>query len=851
MIGAPPAPASTAPGRVSGTGGTSTWILRVNPLPRQRLADARQSQWLARLTRIDRELAILGPQCSAELYTQIGAAADAARKALLAVRRDIHNGRIPGSIPDGLGPAVTQWIELARSRTAVAAMIEGEYDAALGRERVRLAESLADPDFQRALALVAPEVHAAAIRYRDGASGGQALPQSIRKSERGLLQYLTRSMTRTSPLSRFTAVGLARLDPAGIRLDEVEFTDATAFVGVDVVMFNYVAGGLVAAHQETGLATSIGQSLQLRMDPDGGKVMFTREIDGKVRVRAVQVSDQILLIIELTSMGPRRLGAVARDIAARLGASAESAASALRTLLDAGMLCVAPGPEEIVASPIQALSAAVAPEQSARLLSLVNRLDQFGVIAPEARPAALADITAITTDLGRSAQRAAFMQVDEDYIIPPVAVATDGFTTALRDLASMVGFLSVFDRMHVYRAILTTLFVERFGAGAAVPLVSNAKALTSAAYQRYGEITQQTARELGPADGSLAELYALRHRLTELLLTKLAAHAHDPEMVISAAELAAAAAELPARFRAEPLSYGILVQPWRGQLIYNDGLAGHGVLFGRFLGADDELGGCARERLAQRVTARYGADGIRVTEDRGLHKLNVNARPATLADRLRTDDWFDLRLWHDKAADRLWILDPDDRRTHVFTFGTGNPELYPPPLRIASWLVSGSRLLVTLPAAFYQRSQPDPERTWPCPRVRAGQVIMSRRRWHGHAELDRAVAARGDAERLMALASWRSAYDVPEEIMFKSPPRRPNPGNGWAAIDARSRRDKPQYIDLSSALVTRVMPRLIERRPDGGYLEEALPGLADSPNVFEWVVEVSRPAFGDFSVEEA
>lgn len=849
MIGAPPAPAPTAPGRVSGTGSTSTWILRVNPLHRQRLADATQSQWLARLAGIDRELATLGPVCSEELYTQIGAAADDAKKALLAVRRAIHNGRVPGDIPDGLGPAASRWIELARSRSAVVAMIEEEYEAALGRERMLLAQSLGDLDFQRSLALVAPEVHAAAIRYRDGASGGGTLPQNMRKSERGLLQYLTRAMTRTSPLSRFTAVGLACLDPAGIDIDDVEFTTATPFIGVDAVMFNYVAGGLVAGRQETDLTTTIVQSLQLRMD--GGKVMFTREIDGKVRVRAVPVSDQILLVLELTSMGPRRLGAVAYDMARQLGVSMESAASALRTLLDAGMLCVAPGPEEILASPIRELSAAVAPEQSARLITLVNRLDQFGIIAPQARPAALADITAITTELSRVAQRPAFLQVNEDYIIPPVAISTDGFRTALRDLASTVEFLSVFDRLHVYRAILTRVFVEEFGAGAAVPLVSSAKALTTATYQRHAALTEETARDLGPSDGSLAELYAVRRRLAALVLDKLAAGAHDPEVVMPAAELAAGTAELPPRFRSQPLSYGVLVQPWRGKLIYNDALAGHGVLFGRFLGADDDLGGRARERLARRVAALYGTDGIRVAEDRGLHKLNVNARPATLADQLATDDWFDLRLCHDAETDQLWILDPGDRRTQVLTFGTGNPELYPPPLRIASWLVSGSRLLVTLPGRFYQISDVDAGRTWSCPRLRAGQVIMSRRRWYGHDELDQAVAARGDAERLVALASWRSAHDVPEEVMFKSPPAQPAFGTGWAQVIGRSRRDKPQYVDLSSALVTRVMPRLVERRSHGGYLEEALPGLADFPNVFEWVVEVSRPAFGNFSVEEA
>ena len=127
-------------------------------------------------------------------------------------------------------------------------------------------------------------------------------------------------------------------------------------------------------------------------------------------------------------------------------------------------------------------------------------------------------------------------------------------------------------------------------------------------------------------------------------------------------------------------------------------------------------------------------------------------------------------------------------------------------------------------------------------------MIVSRRRWYGHDELDQAVAVRGEAERLTALARWRAANDVPEEVVFKT--SSPVGRGVRQQLFARSRRDKPQYIDLSSALLTRVMPRLLERRRDG-YAEEALPGMADSPHAFEWVVEVSRPAFGDFGIEEA
>lgn len=827
---------------------TATWILRVNPLRRERLADTAQSELLARLVSLDRDLHALAPLCSEELYQRIGRTQDASeKKALLAMRRAIHNGRVPGTVPAGTGPAATQWIELARTRAAVVAAAEAEFESALHRERTALAKFLGDPDFQRAKALVAPEVHAAAVRYRESARTGTALPQSVRKSERGLLQYLTRAMIRTSPLSRFTAVGLARLDPAGIRLDEARFTGAIPFVSVDRVMFNYVAGGLVRS-QAGGDGVSVQQSPQLRLGPDGTKVVFSREVDGKVRVRALPLSPAVLLVIELTSMGPRRLAEIARDLGERIGESSAEAAARVQALLDAGMLCVAPGPEEIVGDPIGDLSPKVAPEHSVLLLDLQRRLADLGGTPHAARPGALADIAAVATGLSRAARRPAVLQVDEDYLMPPVTVSTRGYDAPLRDLAATIGVLSAFDPLHDFRALLTAAFVDRFGAGATVPLTANAKALTAEVYRRSALLTEETAAELGPADGSLAGLHAARRRLSELVL-KECADQPDPEVVIPAADLTAAIEDLPARFRANPQSYGVLVQPWQGSLIINDVLAGHGILFGRFLGADRELGGYAADRLAQRVLARYGAGGVRVAEDRGLHRLNVNTRPPALDDRLTPDDWFRLRLWHDTDADQLWILDADGRRMRVLSFGTGHPELYAPPMRIANWLASCARLLVPFGDDLYHAAAAEAGRTWSCPRLRVGSVIVSRRRWYGHDELARAVETQGDAQRLVALARWRAANDVPDEVVFKTPSG-PLVRGGGSQRPMRSRRDKPQYIDLSSALLARVLPRLLERRNEG-FLEEALPPMASSPHAFEWVVEVSRPAFGDFGIEEA
>jgi hypothetical protein len=64
-------------------------------------------------------------------------------------------------------------------------------------------------------------------------------------------------------------------------------------------------------------------------------------------------------------------------------------------------------------------------------------------------------------------------------------------------------------------------------------------------------------------------------------------------------------------------------------------------------------------------------------------------------------------------------------------------------------------------------------------------------------------------------------------------------------LQAHRRRQKPQYVDLASALSVRVLPRLADRR-GVGHLEETLPAVADGPHAIEWIVEISRPAGGRF-----
>lgn len=300
---------------------------------------------------------------------------------------------------------------------------------------------------------------------------------------------------------------------------------------------------------------------------------------------------------------------------------------------------------------------------------------------------------------------------------------------------------------------------------------------------------------------------------------------------------------LPDRFRTGDLRYGVLTQTWQRQLLFNEAYAGHGMLYGRFLGPDRALGGRALPHFREQLRARYAEHDGRLAEDLGLHRLNVNAHPPVLPDRLGPDDWFRLRMRHDPDTDTLGIRDPDGRPLHVLSLGTGHPERLPAPLRLANWLYSGGVLREPFVAIRHAEQQWDGVRTLACPRFQVGSAVLARRRWYGGRELDEAVAA-GPAEhdRLLALARWRNRHGVPEEVVLKP---QPDDGAGDGRATGEGRKKKPQYVDLASALSVRVLPRMMERG-EAAYVEESLPRVADSPHALEWIVDIGRAPGGPF-----
>jgi hypothetical protein len=833
-------------------------MLRINPLRRRRLADLDLERLVEEAVGCERAARVLAEAASADLYRLVPTTPEEMRGRVVGLRRDIHNGRLSAleaveDLPLELPASVGRWAANDRRRRSCHARLRQAYDGALGRERDRLRRDLEHRDFLVTLAQSASGVYDAAVRYHDH----PVATAEDRKAERALVQYLTRAMVRTSPYGRFTAVGLGAPDRSGAPLASLTPATARPHVEIDRALFDHVAGGLVPTAGDGLVAVAPTARV------GDGQVTFFQVGHDNMRRLSAPLNPQTKALVDLLELGPRRRHEVATALAQRLGLDPHDADRLVGVALGLGLLVTAWRGDEFVADPVgqalRDLAAAGSDLVPPALHQLRVGIDRLGDDSPDGsadeRIAAVRGVVVAGEELSRRARRPARLAVNEDFVLDPLVVDPGSHEAALDDLAAVTELLSTFDRMHVVRSLIASLLAARFGTGCRVPLVEHAEWLVNAMYRGERSLAEHPdalRREL-PLD--LPLLLKVRQEIEAAWRHDAAAASRRgaTEVCWSRGQVAALLAGLPERFGAGAASYGVVVQAHGDGLILNDAYAGHGPMFSRFLHADHLRGGDATARLRRRLHDLHGP-GYRLLEDRAWHGLSINAHPSVLDEALDPAGWGRLQLCHDPDTDAVSILDGEGAPAKVLALGAQLPELLPYPARLATWLCSSGRVVLDLPDRRGPLGEAgDTAATVAWPRLRVERVVVSRRRWYPGTDFPARASARDDVDYLLALTQWRARHDVPAEVMLKAVFDGPVMWDSLKASSSREQffelrqRSKPQYVDLSSALMTRVLPRLQERRP-GGFVEEALPGLGGGGHASEWMVEMARaPGAARFS----
>nr|WP_052850630.1 lantibiotic dehydratase [Streptomyces avicenniae] len=428
---------------------------------------------------------------------------DDARRALLRLRREVFNNRLPQApeeavalvarLDAGAGRALSGWLaeraRLAAREAAGPAVVAAD----LARTRAALRALAGEERLRAGLLLASPSLDAELDGHlaRDPGTGGP--DKRARKTERSLLAYLYRTACKTSPFSTFTGVALGTLaDSEGDGRGPGALEAAgpwTSHPRLNVAVLGRIAEVIVAdparrADLPVAPAPGWGRDEDrvryvrrwVTTGADEAAVTFDTVRDRLFFLRRSGVLDRML-----TLFGERpglRYGEVARWLADGLGEPVRDVERYLAALLDVGMVRVPSldtgvhdtDPLRAFQRSLRALERPWARETADALDGPARCLARYPEAPPAERRALLAELRGHLADvqrtLGAREPRVPRTVVYEDVSVPWVTADRAAFTRALAEpLRSVERVLPAFDLTLPQRLTFTGFFVARHGRG--------------------------------------------------------------------------------------------------------------------------------------------------------------------------------------------------------------------------------------------------------------------------------------------------------------------------------------------------------------------------------------------------
>ncbi|MYR92213.1 MULTISPECIES: lantibiotic dehydratase [unclassified Streptomyces] len=345
------------------------FMARVAGLPVESVQGLRcpeSRRWADEVLDESAQLLLLAEKAGDQLHDLIGGSEDEPlRRALLKLRRDIFNNRLPGAdsadlalsrvreLDPAAAATLADWLTGRRTldarRAAGAALLAAE----TGRSREALRGLAGHERLRRALLLASPALDAQLDAYRHQAGTPGARPdKKQRKIERSLLSYVYRTACKTSPFSTFTGVAPGSLtgsDGLRLRVDE----EWRAQARLNVVALGRLADAVIAdparrADLPVAPASGWGRDDDrvryvrrwVTAGDDDTAVTFDAVKDRLFFLRRSGTLDRLLGLFEERGGDGLRYGELVEWLARDQGAAREECEQYLGALLDVGMVQV-------------------------------------------------------------------------------------------------------------------------------------------------------------------------------------------------------------------------------------------------------------------------------------------------------------------------------------------------------------------------------------------------------------------------------------------------------------------------------------------------------------------------------
>ncbi|WP_406070686.1 lantibiotic dehydratase [Micromonospora sp. NBC_01638] len=859
--------------------------------------------WVDEVLALEHQLAADGAQLSQLLYELVNDNEDeSARRRLLTLRRQIFNNVLPAAPEPALAaveqtrpealPAVRRWLK-RRARLAQRHDEGGAIFAAdVTRARAQLWRLADEPRLRGGLQLASPTLDE---QLAGGAPPELTRPANkrTRRVERSLLSYLYRTACKTSPFSTFTAVALGRFADTGSGLEITVGEQWQRHVRLNVVLIARLADLISADSQRRG-DLSVALSPGWRRDADriryvrhwvtagddSAAVSFDSVRDGLFFLRRSGVLDELTALLK--ERGTIRCADLVDRLCAETGAERTDGEAYLSTLLRLGMLRLVGLDTDVhVADPIRVLAGTLGRLDRPWAERLAGRLHEITELVDAYRDGDLGQRRELLHRL-RAALRAVMQSLgEENPPLPqtllyedsrvagePVAVAAEPWRRLVgADLAAVERVLPAFDQNLPHRIMFHGFFLARFGVGGRCDdLLRLVEDFHDDLYDQYSSFT--AGRRPFADDGSYSpeENWLGRPEMTaldqarQLFAGRLAALADaDPQRneLPLPAELLDEVGTLLGDTTPGVHPQGHFVQLALREpdplLVLNQSFGGLSFPFSRFTHCFDADTPTLAERLRAQA-AEVTPPGVVFAELTGgaaTTNLNLHARltdyvivcpgetSSVPAERQLTLD--DLYLVHDPETDRIVLRSTRlDREVVAVYLGYLVPMALPQIPRTLLLLSPASMVRLDVWRGVPAAATADGVTTRP--RLRAGNVVLSRRSWSVRVrDLPETGDPGVDPAAFLDWRRWRARHGVPEQVFATVYPADP----GRLVTNP-----KPQYVDFGSPLSMQALRVALDGPDDRVVLRELLPAADELAAHGEHGGHVSELAVETFRTEE-
>ncbi|WP_341395545.1 lantibiotic dehydratase [Arthrobacter sp. G119Y2] len=368
---------------------------------------------------------------------------------------------------------------------AFESVLSNSFEDLLGSQRARLVRLAEEPEFQRGLAVSAPDLFEAAERYGRGVHAGDVVDKRGKRAERSMIAYLLRAAAKTTPFSTLGAVAFpgsnaAKISRTRSRWNVYPLARVLSAVANDHSLMRGFIVRLSPYTREAEGVRTVDRAVWTFKDVET-RDDYAACVESDVELR----SDAVMkLVAELLGAGEATWGELVDDVVKAGALSRERAGDLVAGLARLGAI-VTPA-REIDAFDSAGFDHALGQlasgsEQGSRLADELHRYRSLaaslaGQTDPRARAALVRSLRSLVEETYAAAgidAPAPRSVVYEDLIVPATDPGlVDKMLLSSYGAGDLVSFIDLLDTLHSKRALLNGYFLHMVEAGKPVDNVA-------------------------------------------------------------------------------------------------------------------------------------------------------------------------------------------------------------------------------------------------------------------------------------------------------------------------------------------------------------------------------------------